>query len=210
MTAIQNLFLTAPMLLTQAIEQEKQGLLGDWQDTVGAALGYVGDNATLFMEHFKAAKVAGAEKTAKAAADKRIKGFTAPASVAGILAEILADFEHAGADKPKAVSLTFTLTHDSEGKPSVTQAWGTSKPRAARTGNGSVGSKSNISAWNAYQRGVKAGDPENITKGDNGVYNTPDGPVGKGERISLVQYFRDNPVVYSNTADVLRQYGKMD
>lgn len=210
MSAPQNLFISSPALLDTAIAQEKAGTLDTWRDTVGAALGYVGDHVATFAEHYNAAKAAGALKLAKAAADKRLKGFTTPDSIVSLCLGIMNDHDDNGADTPASVSVTFSATFNAEGNVVVTPSWNTSKPRSARSSGGSVASGSNISAWVAYQRGIKGGDPADITKVRPKVYATPNGEVGKGCERSLLQYFRDNPVIYSNTADVLRQYGKMD
>ena len=83
---------------------------------------------------------------------------------------------------------------------------GISGKRGRKASTGSVSSNSNISAWTAYQRGIKAGDTFKIRKVEGG-YKEGERFIPKRANGGLCAYIlKTKPS--SKTAKILGDYGK--
>ncbi len=169
------------------------------------------------LDAFNKLKVDRAEGDAFTTLQEKVTGYTVPKgliSLMGIVGKFVKDWTtpestDAGTGEKTAESkpnVTLTIQMDDDDKVTITATKG--KPRAARSSNGTVGAGSNISAWTAFERGVKAGDPNSIVSlGKGEGYKHGDVTIANRKNGGLCAYILRSDE-WPEAHKVLTAYGK--
>ena len=212
------------------LESDKGGKLKASTSIVSAIKTLSGATGTDIVKAFRAMQEKRAEGDAFDALAKDIAGRTVPASVVKLFDKLDAHADKFARpegettnDKGETVKvpayrprLSIVLTRSTNDKGETVTSFKLTKGAVRTGGNRKGGTKSknsNISAWNAYQAGVKAGDPDILKQNDDGTWtntqtnDTVKARVNGGQMGYLKGAMR---TVLPKTYAVLVEYGKAD